>query len=441
MNRLFFGVLVLVLGSGGAYYFARGQSGQITIANAKFRTAKVERGEVVEGVQASGAVQPVTLVQVGSQISGVIDGLYHNDFNSKVKKDQPIAHLDSRRLAAQIAQDQANIDKAKADVARVRALIVQATKDLARQVTLAEKRLVGEADLDAANANVDSLKAQLALSQATVKSQEAQLESDKVNLEYATIVSPIDGVIVARNVDVGTTVAASLQAPVVYTIANDLTKIQVQASVPEADIGKIHEQQHARFVVDAHADKNFDGIVAQVRLASTTVQNVVTYTVIINADNPADEQNPNGLLLPGMTANVTFEVAKSAPDALKVPASALRLQPPKELIQPNVVQAQAKPDAAPSGKEKRPGGSGGKRGGGGMVYVVAPDGYLRPIAVKALISDGTMTSVEPREPDALAEGTEVITAVLTAQEEQQQQANPFMPQMGGPGRGGRGGGR
>src|SRR5262249_34328042 len=152
-------------------------------------------------------------------------------------------------------------------------------------------------------ATVGQDEAQTAVGAATIQQTEAQLTSDKVNLDFATIVSPVDGVVVSRNVDVGQTVAASLSAPTLFVIANDLTKIQVQASVPEADVGKIHEQQPARFGVDAHPDRVFEGIVSQVRLASTTVQNVVTYTVMVDAFNP------DGLLLPGMTANVTFEIS------------------------------------------------------------------------------------------------------------------------------------
>src|SRR5262249_31716668 len=147
-------------------------------------------------------------------------------------------------------------------------------------------------------------------------------------LDYATIVSPVDGVVVSRNVDVGQTVAASLSAPTLFLIAQDLTKVQIQASVPEADVGKIHEGQKVRFTVDAHPDKTFEGAVSQLRLASTTVSNVVTYTVIVDASNP------DGLLFPGMTANATFEIQRSEPETLKVPATALRLQPGPELLVP-----------------------------------------------------------------------------------------------------------
>jgi len=366
--------LALVAVAGGAWWFFAGRAAGGNAPDLKFRTSKAERSEVIEGVQASGAVQPVLLVQVGTQVSGVIEKLFV-DFNSKVKAGQTVALLDTRKLDAQIAQDDALIARARADlermkavvlqsksdverakaaleqsradIGRVKALLLQAENDLVRQKELGAKRLVSASDVDAAVATKGSLDSQLAAAEASIRTNEAQvasaeaavrtneaqlgvgeaairqneaqLKGDKVNLDYATIVSPIDGVVVSRNVDVGQTVAASLSAPTLFVIANDLTKIQVQASIPEADVGKIKEGQHARFTVDAHPERTFDGAVSQVRLASTTVQNVVTYTVLVDASNP------EGLLLPGMTANVTFEIAKSAKDALYVLAAVLRL--------------------------------------------------------------------------------------------------------------------
>jgi HlyD family secretion protein len=371
--------VVVVLGGAGWYYIGGHGRGS---AKVQYRTGKVEKGEVVEGVAASGTVQPTVLVQVGTQVSGVIEKL-NVDFNSKVTKGQVIALLDSRRMASQMAQDdaaisssKANLEKAKAvvvqaradlertkasveqsksDVERVQALLTQAQKDLERQKTLVDKKLTAVSDYDAAVALVGSLEAQLKSSNATVmqsqsqvavgqatvqadeaavsvaeaavKQSEAQAVGDKINFDYATIVSPVDGVVVSRNVDVGQTVASSLSAPTLFLIAQDLTQVEIQASVPEADVGKLHEKQKVRFTVDAYTDKTFDGEVRQVRLASTTVSNVVTYTVVVTANNP------DGLLFPGMTANATFEVRKSDPDALKVPSTALRLQPAKELLE------------------------------------------------------------------------------------------------------------
>jgi HlyD family secretion protein len=456
MKKLVIIVVILAL-IGAAYGFIVHRE-KLASPDVTYRTAKVERGEVIEGVAASGTVQPVVLVQVGTQISGVIEKLFV-DFNSEVKEGQTIALLDARRLAAQVAGDEAAVDRAKADLERVKAvvaqaqadlgkftaqgaqaradvlkvkaLLTQAQKDLERQKTLAERKLIAPVDLDAATANEASLEAQVASAEAAVAQSEAQLasaqatlqqdqaqvgvagasvkqaqtqlDSDRVNLDYATIKSPVDGVVVSRNVDVGQTVAASLQAPTLFLIAQDLTKVQVQTSVPEADIGKIHTSQRAHFTVDAHSDRTFEGVVSQVRLAATTVQNVVTYTVVIDASNP------DGLLFPGMTADVTFEVARSAKDALHVPTTALRVQPPPQLVV-------------------------GGRGPRTAVYVRTPDNHLRAIAVKSGVSDTISTVVEPLEAGALDESTEVVTSIV--RETEPTTTNPFAPPRIGAGRGG-----
>ncbi len=322
MKKLVVPIVIAALAAAGWWWFS-GQSGQSATPSVRYRTAKVERGEIVEGVQASGTVQPVLLVQVGTQISGVIEQLLV-DFNSKVKAGDTIALLDKRRLEAQLTQDEAGIARAKADVERgkaalvesksevqrvqaasaqvaadvdrVKALLTQAERELERQRVLAERRLISASDLDSAIATKASLEAQLASAHASVRLNEAQIASaeasilqaaaqlavtdaavqqaeaqalgNRVNLGYATIVSPIDGVVVSRNVDVGQTVAASLSAPTLFVIANDLTKVQVQTSVPEADIGRLHDGQKVRFTVDAHPERAFEGVVSQVRLAS-----------------------------------------------------------------------------------------------------------------------------------------------------------------------------
>jgi HlyD family secretion protein len=508
-------VVVLLLAGAGWFFFIRPAADARPAA--RYRTAKVDRGEVVEGVAASGTVQPVELVQVGTQISGVIQEL-HADFNSHVKAGQVIAKLDSRRLEAQVAQDaaavararsdvdrvtalvaqseaevtraRASVDSAQSDVARVDALLVQARADLDRQRQLFEKRLTAQASVDAAVATAGSLeaqrksadaavaaakaalavsetavaqnRAQLAVAAAAVTQAEAQERGDRVNLDYATITSPVDGTVVSRNVDVGQTVAASLQAPTLFVIAKDLTKVQIQTSVPEADIGRVREKQVASFTVDAYPERTFPGVVAQVRLASTTVSNVVTYPAVVDADNPG------GVLLPGMTANVVFEVARSPKDALRVPASALRVQPAPELLVATTTPPRGESRATGGGAPASRSGRGGRRGRGGgagaggdasppsgggadpatgptwrpgTVYVVAEDNRLRPITVRAGLSDGTVTVVEPVEPGSLDEGTEVVTAIL--REEEPATTNPFAPPRFGGGRGGagRGGGR
>ena len=501
MKRLLWLAVLAAAGFGVWTFFFSG-SARTATPKVTYRTATVERGEVVEGVAASGTVQPVVLVQVGTQISGVIEKLFA-DFNSRVTAGQTIAVLDSRRLALQVAQDEASLARARADVERVkaaqaqaradadrvraslgqtradvdrvRALLTQAERELERQTTLAAKRMATDSDLDAATASRASLAAQFASSEAAVRVNEAQIASsdaavrqseaqvlvaeasvrqgeaqlagDKVNLAYATIVSPVDGVVISRNVDVGQTVAASLSAPTLFLIAQDLTKIQVQTSVPEADVGRVRDGQKVRFTVDAYPERAFDGAVSQIRLASTTVQNVVTYTVIVDASNP------DGVLLPGMTANVVFEVSRSPGDVLRVPATALRLQVTPDLLEGGdaaATGASADPKGAggaaaagqggPRTGSVRPaaGGAGRARKGRATVYVQAAENRLRAVAVKPGISDGIYTAVEPVEPGALEEGAEVVTAIV--RESAPATTNPFAPSMGG-GRPSGGGGR
>jgi len=219
---------------------------------------------VVE-VTATGTVQPVTQVQVGTQVSGTILAL-SADFNTRVHKDQVVAQLDPAQLKAKVDSDRANLDRSKADVTRVQALLVQAEKDLQRNTALVKDGLVTEQDFDAAVANRDSLKAQVAVSQASVAQMQASLAVSEVNLQYTTITSPIDGIVVSRNVDVGQTVAASLSAPTIFVIAADLKRMQVQAAVAEADIGRIVSGQKVHFSVDAFAGQSFEGTVSQVRI-------------------------------------------------------------------------------------------------------------------------------------------------------------------------------
>ncbi len=446
MKKLVLLVLVLGAAGGGGYwwFFVRGAGRSSEV---KFRTVKVEKGDVVEGVNATGTVQPLMNVQVGTQVTGVIERLF-KDFNDKVKAGEVIALIDSRRYAAVVAQDEASLGRSVADVARVRAQLTLAEKDLRRARTLHERKLVSDAELDAATANEGALRAQLALSESVVTLSRAALEQDLVNLRFCTIAAPTDGVVVSRNVDVGQTVQASLQAPTLFVIANDLTKVQVQASVPEADIGRIREKQRVTFTVDAHPDHTFEGRVSQVRLASTTVQNVVTYTVIVDA------ANPESLLLPGMTANVTFEIARSKKDALHVMTTALRYQPPTELLEPEAREAPgekkerrgegAKGEGAAKAVVERPArengkeGSreGGRRGGkGGRVFVKNDRNQLHPVPVKVGVSDGAKAEIEARlEKDAelLVEGAVVVIGVQA--EEEEAAKNPFAPQMGGGGR-------
>jgi HlyD family secretion protein len=351
----------------------------------RVRTALVDQGPVIESVEATGTVQPLVLVQVGTQVSGVVDKLF-KDWNDHVESGETIALIDSRRYAAQVVQDDAALAHARADLERVEALLWQSERDLDRQRQLAGRKLVAESDLDAAVAAARSLKAQRTVCETAVLQARAQLDIDRINLAYCTITSPIDGVVVSRAVDTGQTVAASFQAPVLFTIANDLRKVQVQASVPEADIGRLRRGGVASFRVDAYTDRTFHGRVRQVRLGSQTNQNVVTYTVLVDAAN--DDQ----LLLPGMTASVSFEVSR-VESTLRVPTSALRFEPPAEALEPGTTKTES----------------------GSAVFVRA-GGWLRAVPVRAGISDGIRSSVAPIESGSLAVGAEIVTGLDEAKE-------------------------
>jgi HlyD family secretion protein len=272
-----------------------------------WRTAPVEKGDLNVEVTASGIVNPHTLVAVGTQVSGTIARIFV-DFNSRVKKDQLIALLDTTFLSAAVLDAGASLQKAVAQE--------QLTKNNAdRSKTLFEKGLISTSDVDQAAADHASALA-------SVSSARAQLDRARINLAYAYIRSPITGVVVNRNVDVGQTVAASFSTPTLFSIADDLSKMQIQASIDEADIGQVKIGQGAKFTVDAYPDSSFTGIVSQIRLQPTSVQNVVTYTVMIDVDNPYL------MLMPGMTANLTIAV-QQAHDVLKVPVAALKFVPSK----------------------------------------------------------------------------------------------------------------
>jgi HlyD family secretion protein len=273
--------------------------------NEQYRTEKVDRGNITMTVTATGTLSAVTTVQVGSQVSGVIARLYA-DFNSRVTKGQLLAELDPTPFQQQVEQRQADVTKSKVEAANTRI-------NYDRQLRLVKAGLSPQSDLDSARAAYEGANAQ-------VQQSTAALNSSLTNLKYTKIVSPIEGIVVDRQYDVGQTVAASFSAPTLFSIAQDMTKMQVQADVDQSDIGRIAVGQPARFTVDSYPDQEFRGRISQIRLNATVSQNVVTYPVIIEVPNP-DEK-----LRPKMTANVTIEVA-TVPDVLRVPNSALRFKP------------------------------------------------------------------------------------------------------------------
>jgi HlyD family secretion protein len=364
-----------------------------------YQTAAATRGPITQAVTATGTLNPVQNVQVGSQVSGNIQKLFA-DFNSTVKAGQVIAQIDPVVF-------QANVNQAEGDVANARAVLELARLNEARTQALVAKQNSSQSDLDTATANLHQ-------AEANVKIKEGALEKAKADLDHCTITSPIDGIVISRNVDVGQTVAASLQAPVIFTIANDLSKMQIDANVAEADVGGVAVDQDVDFTVDAFPARTFQGKVVQVRNAPITVQNVVTYDTVIGVGNPDQK------LKPGMTANVSI-VAAHRDETLKIPNSALRFRMPDQT-------PSAAPKRDPSAGPRQPGG-GNKPGGNRperrverTIYVLA-SGSSKPAAVtiKTGISDGVATEVL----EGLKEGDRVVTGMTESGAASTPASNPF----------------
>jgi HlyD family secretion protein len=378
----------------------------------QWETDTVDRGRIVARVTATGTLSALVTVQVGSQVSGRIQQLFA-DFNSPVKKGELIAKIDPQLFQASLEQARANYTAAEGNLAKAKVQAAQAELDFKRQSNLAERKLVAQADLDLARTNLAAAKAQIAVSTGQVQQAKAALNQAKVNLAYTDIHSPTDGVVISRNVDVGQTVAASLQAPTVFVIAEDLRKMQVDTSVAEADVGKLVAGMEASFMVDAFPGERFRGKVRQIRNAAQNVQNVVTYDAVIDVDN-SDLK-----LRPGMTANVTFVFANRE-NVLRVPNAALRFRLSPEVSavlnlddqKPKAGDAEAaggEPTASAARASDRPrGGMGARRGDSPdrkSVWIL--DGQIpKMLWIKAGASDGTRTEVVE---GPLADGQTVIT--------------------------------
>jgi len=368
----------------------------------EFETAAVTRGPLTQSVTATGILNPVINVQVGSQVSGNIQKLYA-DWNSHVTAGQVVAQIDPSVFQAAVTQAEGNLANSKA-------ALVLAQIQLKRTQDLRAKDSTPQANLDQAIATVDQATA-------SVKTTEGSLQLAKANLEHCSIISPVDGIVITRSVDVGQTVAAGLNAPVIFVIANDLSKMQIDTNISEADVGNIAEGQPVDFIVDAFPFDKFHGKVVQVRNSPTTVQNVVTYDAVIGVSNPELK------LKPGMTANLTVIVAQKD-DALLVPNAAFRVRIPDELA-----KATGTPEAK-SGKGR--GGAGRQKGNdptlrvNRTIYVLA-DGEKIPKAIKVKIgvTDGINTEIT----DGLKEGDKIVTSIYNTQPQAsaavQKAANPF----------------
>jgi HlyD family secretion protein len=362
-----------------------------------YQTALVSKGPITQAVTATGTLNPVQNVQVGSQVSGNIQKLFA-DFNSTVKAGQVIAQIDPVVF-------QANVNQAEGELANARAALDLAKVNASRTQALVAKQNSAQSDLD-------QVTAALHQAEANVKIKEGALEKTKADLDHCTITSPIDGIVISRNVDVGQTVAASLQAPVIFTIANDLSKMQIDANVAEADVGGVAVDQDVEFTVDAFPNRTFQGKVVQVRNAPITVQNVVTYDTVIGVSNPEQK------LKPGMTANVSI-VAAHRDEALKVPNGALRFRLPDQSA---TAAPKRDPSAGGRGPGNKPGGNRPERRIERTVYVLAA-GASKPTAVtiKTGISDGITTEVL----EGLKEGDRVVTGMSESGAAPTPATNPF----------------
>lgn len=384
---------IILLGSGLlvlAFAFARCRGSSA----AQFQTAAVTRGPITQAVTATGTLNPVVNVQVGSQVSGNILKLFA-DFNSKVKANDLVAQIDPMLFQAAVTQ-------AEGDLASAQAALELAKLNATRTQSLVAKQNSAQADLDQAMASLHQ-------AEAVVKIKQGALDKARADLEHCQIRSPVDGVVISRNVDVGQTVAASLQAPVIFTIANDLTKMQIDTNVAEADVGVVAVDQDVAFTVDAFPTQTFHGNVVQVRNAPITVQNVVTYDTVIGVNNPELK------LKPGMTANVSIKIAHRD-DVLQIKNAALRYRPVDATPAPAGTRA---PSGGPGARSS--GGTGRERRNDRTIYVLR-GGRRAPVQIKTGISDGVVTEVS----EGLKEGDQVITAELsTAGPGQSAAPNPF----------------
>ncbi|MCE2513941.1 MAG: efflux RND transporter periplasmic adaptor subunit [Acidobacteria bacterium] len=432
-------LVTIIVGSGIAAY---GYYGLRTVEFVPdVTTVSVTEGDIVDTVGATGALEAVTTVQVGSQVSGIIQELLV-DFNSIVREGDVIMRLDPSLFETQLAQARANLARAEAEVERLRVGVEDAATQLVRAEGLAARALISDTELDAARVAVRSAEAQLKSAEAQVTQAEASLSQNEVNLEHTVIRAPIDGIVTSRLVDVGQTVAASFQAPELFVIAADLTKMRVIANIDESDIGRIRPNQRVTFTVDAYPAEEFEGSVTQIRLEPIVTQNVVTYATVIDAPNPDLK------LKPGMTATITLEIARRE-NILRIPNAALRFRPTPDVfavlnqpVPPELQQGrsgdslQASVAGDPSARPREfagglgapggsPGGLGGGRGGGPGGFGAGPGGF----------GAGPGGAPDPERRRQMMERIQQMSP------EEREQFFAGMRARGGPGGGGPGGGR
>jgi HlyD family secretion protein len=406
---------VMLAGAAGFGFWSMGSGAK----ESPYVAVLVRKGNVSQVVSSTGTLQAVVTVQVGSQVSGTIDKLYA-DFNTKVKAGQVVAQLNQDKFKAAVDQARANLLAAESNLAKTKVSVADTLRTLERNRELKRRELTAQAELDAAQTAYDGAVAQLEVNKAQAAQAQAALNQATVDLNNTVIRSPVDGIVISRNVDVGQTVAASLQAPTLFTIANDLSRMEVHTSVDEADIGNIWEGQQVTFTVDAYPSRRFRGKVFQVRNSSTVVQNVVTYDAVVRIDNK------DLVLKPGMTANVDFLVSRKE-DVLVIPNMAIRFKPPEQKDEAQELQREDSRRAAPRiGRRRSTGrGQGVDPKAARAVRIFVLKGLkAEPVQVQLGITDGSRTEVRGGD---LNENDEVIigfSSVVRA-ESQSGVVNPF----------------
>lgn len=381
-------VVLLISGIAGFFYLKR-------TPEVSYKTARIERGTIVATVAATGNLSAVTTVQVGTQVSGTIQKLYV-DYNSRVKKGQAIAEIDPSLFNASIEQSRGNALSAEANLQKAQVTLADAQRTVNRNKKLLADGIISQSDYDVAETAWQSARTSVKAAEGSVAQTRGSLMQSKTNLRYSVIRSPVDGVIISRAIDVGQTVAASFQTPTLFTIAQDLTKMQIEVSVDEADISRIQLDQKTSFTVDSYPEQSFRGKVVQIRNAPVINQNVVTYITVVNVDNTDLK------LKPGMTANVSIEVARKE-DVLKLPPAALRFKPKSKGDEPKEKRQAGAP--SPGAGREAGGRPGGRKGTGGpQVYILKEN---KPVAVAVKTGIANNSSIELLE-SSLKEGDEVI---------------------------------
>ncbi|HUD00275.1 MAG TPA: efflux RND transporter periplasmic adaptor subunit [Candidatus Polarisedimenticolaceae bacterium] len=388
-------------------------------------TTPAQRASITQVVSSTGTLQAVVTVQVGSQVSGTIEKLFA-DFNTKVKAGQIVAQLNQDKFRAAEDQARANLLAAHSNIEKSKVGVADTLRTLERNRQLRKKELMAQSDLDAAQAAYDAAIAQVEVNRAQAAQAQAALKQATVDLNNTVIRSPVDGLVISRNVDVGQTVAASLQAPTLFTIANELARMEVHTNVDEADVGNVKEGQEVTFTVDAFPSRRFRGRVHQVRNAPIVVQNVVTYVAVVRIDNK------ELLLKPGMTANVQFLVSRKE-DVLTIPNMAMRFKPPEEKEEAQELLRREQSRTAPKVGERRTSRQSAARGSGAVgggtrrarIYLLKDD-KAQPVEIQLGITDGSRTEI--RSGDVKENDPVIIGMSSAADSSGPALPNPFQPQ-------------